>query len=210
MKKNKNSNVIKYTCDKCCYIKPYTKKELLIKQLFSIPKSLFLVLGFFTFIALLVVGPATVFGLYGSSMLTYNTNLDSNYLRQLSINATSNCDGDMNTYSYCYASNIYEELDSLRYVPASQYKLLNSAENTYFYGGDCKHMSQLYVAMLKSVGFSAQVLCKEDHCVAYVPHYDNYKRLPGFLIVDLTLPAVFLMEDGVPAWSYKEKGLVIK
>jgi hypothetical protein len=201
---------VKYRCDNCGYGHSYTKKEelsLAIKQFFI---SILLVIGMFTIIFFVVVGPIRTFDLVGGAVVSsFSSHGDYHELRRLAINYTESCrDRDYNTNSFCNGIQVYQHLNHLEYIPSSHYYPMNKLNETLQDGGDCKNLSVLYVEMMKSLGFDAEVVCslKEQHCIAVLPYVINLKYQEQFAVVDLTIPEFYVMQEEENAWDYLEKG----
>lgn len=204
----KQSKTIKYRCDNCGHIETLTARELKKNNILKYIYSLIFAVGVISVLIMIIFGPTMFFSSIASSILTIRSNIDVDELRHFSINASRNCVDDFSAYSYCYAYSLYGELQSIRYVPASQYKTLQDPLETLMYGGDCKHMGMLFVSLMKSVGFNSYVICDSTHCVVKVPHIDNYKKVDnGFAIVDLTIPGFFIMSENTNPWDYMTEGV---
>ena len=204
----KRSNIIKYQCDKCDHIEPMSRKEARMRAIGRVFRETLVVLGIFFVMLLIIAGPVAVSENFANRFLTKQAKLDTDELRRVAINATELCVEERSTNSYCYAKHIYNHLSDMRYVPASYFKPIASPADIYQYGGDCKNMVFLYVAMMKSVGYQARMECRlaTEHCVAVVPRYVDFEKQPGFAVVDLTIPGFYVMDDGDDIWSYQEQG----
>lgn len=210
MVKKNESNIVKYKCNKCKYIKCYTKKEILTAHIKKTIFNVFVLFGILFLGAFIFIGPQTMLSTYTSSALTFSSKVDTNYLREISIDVTSNCQtNNLESNAYCHGYTIFKNLSNIRYVPASFYKLLEDETDTYLQGGDCKHMSMLYVSMMRSLGFDAYIHCNQNknHCVAILPNVHNYERLNGYIVVDLTVPGFYEMSSGTSPWDYLEEGI---
>ena len=202
------SKTIKYECANCDHIEVMSKKEVRGKIIGRLFRDIFISLGAFFALALIVAGPVTISESIANGYLTRQAGLDTEELRRVAINVTELCVEERSTNSYCYAKHIYNHLDDMRYVPASYFKMIVDPEDIYEYGGDCKNMAFLYVAMMKSVGFTARMECRmaEEHCVVVVPRVVDFEKQPGFAVVDLTIPGFYAMDDGDDIWMYRAIG----
>lgn len=111
---------------------------------------------------------------------------NSDELRQIAVNFTSNCyarnitlnnqslisycDEGFCTRTYCSAKSIYEHLRDSRYIATSKFKIVQDPLETYEQGGDCKSNSILVVGLLDNLGIESRVDCnvEKEHCIAIV------------------------------------------
>jgi len=208
-RKNNESNIVDYKCHKCHYVKLKKKDEVLKKMFLQFIITILSMAGFFAIVVTLILSPALMGDLLSSSYMTIKANVDTDELRQIAIDSTEKCGrSGLETNAFCYTFELFKNMTEVRYVPMSFYRLIETPSSTYFSGGDCKSMSTLYVSMVKSVGFGAKVVCAvgEEHCIAVVPLYDYYEITGQYAVVDLTMPAYFIMEDGQDLWDYREIG----
>ena len=199
--------IIKSHCEKCNDVQVYSTKEKIKLAFSSIIKSTIVSFGLLFLFMLIMVGPKEIVNNIGVSLyLSSESIVDTNELRWEAINATKPCGDGLNVDSRCHAILLFSHLKYTRYVPASHYDVLQEPSETYHCGGDCKHMSMMFVAMMKSLGFSAQVQCnyEEEHCIAVVPNYWNYESIGGFMVIDLTIPGIYEISDAHDIWDYQD------
>lgn len=202
---------IKYRCKECGNIETYTRKEELVKSSLGIIGSLLIFMGIIMTGIMIVMGPIVIVETMTNAYLYKTADLNSEELRRIAINATEPCVATLSTSSICNGFHIYKHLDDTRYVPANLYQLINTPEDTYHYGSDCKNMAVLYSAMMKSMGFKATIECDaaRGHCINIVPYYSDYQRVEGYAVVDLTIPGFYMMESFTDPWDYLLEGQVI-
>jgi transglutaminase-like putative cysteine protease len=174
--------IVKYRCTKCGFSEELTLKDRIGKVIHDSFASLGIV---FVFVLVLsyVVGNSffltDVVTLRMNKAYTDFAKENDDGLREIALNLTSICDGGD---SYCYAANLYYNLDNLKYIPNSKYKVLYHPLYVYENGGDCKNTASLVVALMGSLGFDSEVRCniQKEHCVAYIDR-DDFE----YIIVDL-------------------------
>lgn len=197
--------IVKYICDKCGHSREFTRKEKIKNNIIKSVTTFFFVMGVFFVLYLLMVGinrplNDVVNGRYN----ILNNKLDDE-IRLLTIDITQDCD---NSDSFCYAREIYENVSDSRYVLASLNDLSGIYDPIYVYknGGDCKSVSNMIVAMMRSVGFNGYVDCdyKESHCIAVIPYTKNNKYLGLKVVIDLTVPMYVILSDNQKNWDYME------
>ena len=207
---------IKHYCKECDSIELYSTKELIFGTIFKIIMSVLVVLGLFVVILMVVAGPGEVFGNVAiSSYLTANA-IASDDLRAVSINATKGCVND-STSSFCYTLELYDflvnpENRDNRYVPSSLFNFVQDVDFVYDYSGDCKEVSVMFVAMMRSLGFKSRVDCDVDkgHCVAVIQNYNEYEKVDDdVFVVDLTGPLVIKIDEG-DVWGYLDRGKFLR
>lgn len=209
VKIQKMSKIVKYRCDECEHVACYTKTELRKNLFFKLLRDFLTLAGAVFLLLILILGPMNVAGQFTGAFLTKQANLDTDLLRQVAINASAPCLENNPMSSYCYGYWIAKELSTIPYVPASLYRPLNSLEDTYLYGSDCKNTAILYAAMMRSVGFDAQVVCDytEEHCVTLFPLIEYSEPEYTYAIVDLTVPMLFKMRPDQDPWEYYDEGV---
>ena len=125
-------------------------------------------------------------------------------LREIAMNFSSNCKGGN---SECYVHSIYNKLSRLKYIPASRYKILYEPIYVLNNGGDCKNTASLFVGLLHSMGFDAEVDCNLDfnHCIAKVPIKESWANIDDFEfyhVIDLTIPNMRRVSKNKDVWEY--------
>lgn len=199
---------VKYRCKKCGYSEPFKKWELGLVSFVHALILLFCMLGFIFVIVLSLTGLDPILGsITDANYVSVNRAQDSQ-LRDIAVNMTRMCDGDD---ADCYARAIYTHMAGTRYIPDSingnhTYDPLTVLRD----GSDCKGLANAYRALLNSVGIRASIVTnlKYRHAVAVVPRYRFGEKLPGFYVIDLTVPSATRMADGEDVWSYQDDGHV--
>jgi hypothetical protein len=194
---------VKYICKHCGKAEEYTKKEMLTKTIVRLTLMVLCVLGLLFIIYFFIVGPDSL--LTTMLFLDFNPKNQAEYhqMRLLTMDITKECNGDS---SLCYAKELYKNVSGIRYVPTLQTHKSYSPMEVYAFGGDCKNTANMYSAMLMSVGIKAKMYCNVEHCVSVIPNYWFSQRQPGYLVVDLTGPSAWMMNDTDPIWDYESLG----
>jgi hypothetical protein len=197
---------VKYVCDKCGYGKKLTNLEKFKKGILKGIVTFFFSIGVLFIIYLLLVGINRPLNdvLNGRYNLLAK-NLDEE-IRLLTLNITKDCD---NSNSFCYANAIYNNVSNgSRYVLSSQNSLAGIYDPLYVYkhGGSCKDFSNMVVAFMRSVGFTAYSDCSFDkkHCIAVIPYTDNNQYLGLKVIIDLTGPLYVILTENQDNWDYMD------
>lgn len=179
---------VKYSCQKC----GHSEKPNLREKIGYFFREVFASLG--VFFVLLIVTVSIFFGVNPalsfvdsivSSGVDQFAKSHDDQLREAALNLTASCDG---ADSFCYATELYNNLMTLRYVPPSKYKILYEPEYVLDNGGDCKNTASLTVALMGSLGFDAKVDCSavHQHCIAVIPRKLAYEHeYSDKIIVDL-------------------------
>lgn len=202
---------VKWQCSNCGEVETYSTIEKIYYPIAKIILSLLVALGIVTFALILYYGPSEMISNLGvSTYLTINAKINTIELRHQAINATKLCREDYTTSSYCHAIMLYRHLNNLSYIPASLYDPILPISDTYkIGGGDCKAVSMLYVGMIKSLGFKAQVQCDNDHCIAIVQNKDYGIYYKEYLVADLTIPGLYEVDSYNEVWNYLDGVKVI-
>jgi len=197
--------IVKNTCKNCGYSETFTKKELAIKYFLGLVKEIFFVLGILFIVLIILIGPSIFLDNFGSAIMmkSMENNVGKNELRTLAINWT---EGTCSDKTLCYAEKIFNHTKNIPYVPASKFELVSSNLSESFKGNDCKNTAILYTALMRSVGQDTQVICsvKYAHCVSKV-NIDS----TNYLIIDLTGPKAYLMNNTQQPWTYFNEGVEI-
>lgn len=130
-------------------------------------------------------------------------------MREIAINLTDKCN---NSYSLCYAKELYSNLLDIRYISSSKYQLLYNPIYTYnTKSGDCKNVATLYVSLLESIGVQSEVVCsyKYNHCIAKVPIKYNWERdYEKYIVIDLAVkPSEYgfvVLNKSTNLWNYRK------
>lgn len=189
---------VKNFCQNCGYSQRYTKKEMFWFYLKGIFSMIIMAAGFLFIVFLIIVGPNTTLDMMSSSVMTkYSIDYATqDELRSMAIEyAGPNCGDD----TMCYAKNIYDKTKEIPYIPASKMTPIQLKAINTLNGSDCKGLSILYTALMKSVGQDAIVLCsmKYEHCISRV----NINST-NFLVIDLTGPTAVMMNSFQDEWEY--------
>lgn len=122
-------------------------------------------------------------------------------LRNITTDYTAYCWGDNST---CYAIELFKRVAPIRYLPASYYEPLDNPIWVWQHGGDCKNTANMYTAMLNSVGIQAKMSCNLEyrHCMTVVNEIYRGWDQGSYLVVDLTVPAIWRLYDYQDPWLY--------
>lgn len=194
---------VKEICPKCKTAIEYSTKERVLKSIVSVLSSLLIAFGviFLAYVSILGV-EKPINDLVNADFYRMSSEQDDE-LRSIAIEVTEPCNGDS---SYCYAREIYQHVDDIRYVPSSQYNSGGMYDPIYVYenGGDCKNTANMYVSLLRSIGISAEVSCSvaHKHCISVVPYKIGGNYHNKSIVVDLTQPMAVMIYDGEDEWDY--------
>lgn len=209
----KYSNKIKYKCSNCNHIEPYTKKETIKQSIWRQMFTFVFFLGVLALVSIIIIGPQTMVQSLITPFYMAQGDFDSNTLREIGANITKICnDYGYGVDSFCIAIALFNEYDDIRYLPANHFDMIADADTTLKSGNDCKNLATLYAATMKSMGFETTVSCslKYNHCVAITPHIvGSTSYRDEYAVIDLTIPAIYVMLKDDDIWDYREKGLVI-
>jgi len=209
----KYSNKIKYKCSNCEHIEPYTKKEALKESIWKQVFTFVFFLGILALVSIIIIGPQTMVQSLITPFYMSQGDFDSQTLRDIGANVTKVCDNyGYGTDSFCIAVALFDKFDDIRYLPANHFDMISDGDEILKTGGDCKNVATLFAATMKSMGFETTVSCslKENHCVAVTPHIVGstaYRH--EYAVIDLTIPAIFVMDEDDDIWDYQEKGMQI-
>lgn len=187
---------VKSVCPYCKKVDEYTKKELVLIGLRNTFLGAMVAAGFLFLLYLYIVTPQVALDRIISGDFNRMAAQQDDEVRALMLDITKECHGDD---PYCYARALYYNVSSMRYVSPGVFKKVHPPLYTYENGGDCKNGAYMYVAMLKSVGIYAEVVCSTEHrhCVSKVPF-----KYGGYVIVDLTAPKAVMMFSDDDPWNY--------
>lgn len=195
--------VVKEICPNCNKAIEYKKGELIWRYISKFFISLLVTLGIFFILYIAIVGVQKPLNDIVNAKFEYMNRATDDDVRLLSLNITKECN---NANSMCYLAKLYRNVSDIRYVPSSLYDDDAMYDPLYVYenGGDCKNSANMIVAMMKSLGFEAEVSCKtsENHCISKIPYTINDKSTGYFFVVDLTIPKILWMNDGEDEWNY--------
>jgi len=143
-------------------------------------------------------GPAGTMDMAVTSFLTWDARSHAGEMRALVLNLTEYEGED----TFEFAKELMVSMDRVRYVPVSAYNMCESPEDCIEMGGDCKSISILFTAMMKSVGVDAIVDCnafEAHHCVTKMwdTDYEEY------MIVDLTGDTYAIYRQDIDHWTNK-------
>lgn len=175
-----NQKPIKYHCRNCNHIEWYNGKEQIILTVLMF----FVVLGMMSSLMVAFVGPVRFLNIFSSALITKHSQQDMLFLRHYVLNHTNYTGYD----SFGFAENLFVNMPNLRYVAVGKDTTIYDHRETLEYGGDCKGMSALFVAMMNSVGYDAYVDCNliEKHCVVKIPHQNFQEVYDQYAMVDLS------------------------
>lgn len=161
--------IVNYVCKKCNYvdIEQRTAKKV-VKKVF---KSIFTILiiitsligatGIYNFV--IGIGynnnPNLMFSIGGAYAFVTNfrqTFQSNNEIHDIALNLTSQCSDD-----YCRAKAVYDTLLTFDYEQGTD---LNPLDIWHDKKGDCDEISNLNVALLKSLHIKSEMQCSDFHC----------------------------------------------
>lgn len=211
MKENIDPKLVKYHCKKCKHAEAFTRKEYFFRNFEIFVMQLLAALGFLFIIAVLFVGINPFITLLVGGNYARSNAVQDLQLRDIAINASKMCaDAD----SDCYVESIFHLTKHLQYISDStngdhHYDALYVLQHS---GGDCKGMSNAYIALLNSVGIKAYLSCSmgDNHCVAIVPRYYGQEREPGYWLIDLTVPTALRMPPDSDPWKDRFTGVGLR
>ena len=188
---------VKYVCKYCNKAETYTKSQQIGLTVFHAIISMLCLFGTVLVIYVALTGLSSTTDMIANARYAKQTYSDFDEIQKLSYDITIDCDGDDPN---CYIEKLYRNVSSIRYVPSSDIKPIQSPLFTYYNGGDCKNTAFMFTYMLKSLGIYSRLDCslEKAHCVAVVPlkDYDYY------FVADLTMPILSEMNGSVDAWDY--------
>ena len=193
----------KFICPNCGKGKPATKKEVAIDVGLKSILAILVMFGVFFLIQLVFIGPTDMFNTYLSASFTSAAYGNSQELRGLALNLTS-YDG---WNSHIFAMDLLANIGDMRYVPTDLYHGMYGPMETLKEGGDCKQMSALFVALMRSSGYKAFIDCsiEHNHCVAKIPYTGNGNFYGGtYMVVDMTDDAFYIYDNSVNHWDNKQ------
>ena len=148
----------------------------------------------------ILLGPIRFLNVVSSALLSKQiSGGDLSELRVMALNYTKYDGFD----SFMFASELAQNLPRVRYSLPSKDRMFNDLKQTMESGGDCKASSMLFVALMHSVGYNAYVDCsiRDRHCVARIPHQSFQYKKSQYMIVDLTVDAIWIYENSVDHWK---------
>lgn len=195
---------VKYICKHCKSVEEYTTREKFFRVCYQIVFGTLAGLGLLFLVFMFLKTPFFPIESVLNARLTEYARANDDELREVALEMTKECDGGD---SYCYARALFLNLSRIRYVPTSKYKNIYEPLYTLENGNDCKNQVVLFVSLMHSLGFEARASCnlEHQHCMTVIPHYRIPDRLPGYLVVDLTVPILIHMDDDEDEWSYVKK-----
>lgn len=200
---------VKYRCNNCGYSEKYKWNDRVVKIL----RELFCVIGIISVTLSLIyfmltgnsVELAAINNVVNSDFNSFAKQYDEE-LRDVALNLTADCSGG---YSYCFAIELFNGLENLRYVPTSNHKILYHPMYVYnTNAGDCRNVASLYVGLMHSLGFDAYVDCDFHyrHCVAVVPLKNSWEHTyDDYMVVDLTKPDYYFMDSTQDTWVFLDE-----
>lgn len=156
--------------------------------------------GILFWVLIIAVGPGPIMNLIASYGL-YNYALwNGDELRHTALNLTEYDGGD----DFTWALVVAREMADIRYVYPNPNDQLQSFNETWMYGGDCKNQAVLYTATLYSLGVLAEPSCSlaHQHCVTKIKN----RFVDTYMIVDLTIDMFYVFPESVDDhWNNMDK-----
>jgi len=189
-------------CEKCGFENKVSGWKFLFKFVGSFIIAMLCLLGIFALGQITVLGTSDTINTFLTAGFMSVGNPDNEMLRNYALDLTTYDGFD----SFEFALDLKEHMPRVRYVPTNLFGGMATIEYTLQYGGDCKHVSSLFVALMRSVGYKAYVDCSYEyaHCVAKIPSISNLEYPDHYMIVDLTNDMVRIYKNDVDHWENKE------